>query len=153
MSVEDYRGYPDEITVREVKVGKKVLVTTLLNPRQTPKSELRQLFWQRWNVELDLRNIKSTLGMERFSCKTPSMVEKELWVYLLAYNLIRLLMAEAASQAGALPRQLSFKHTLQIWVAWSARQFLSRHPRTQSACLCSSRRYASAIDLAGSSRG
>jgi hypothetical protein len=128
MSLEDYRGHPDELTVREVKVGKKVLVTTLLNPRQTRKGELGQLFWQRWNVELDLRNIKSTLGMERFSCKTPSMVEKELWVYLLAYNLIRLLMAEAASQAEVLPRQLSFKHTLQSWQAWSARQFLCEAP-------------------------
>jgi hypothetical protein len=126
MSVEDYRAYPDEITVREVKVGKKVLVTTFLNPRQTPKGELGRLFWQRWNVELDLRNIKKTLGMERFSCKTPALVEKEMWVYLLAYNLIRLLMAEAAHQAEVLPRQLSFKHTLQIWVAWSARQFLSQ---------------------------
>jgi DDE family transposase len=125
MSVEDYCAYPDGITVREVKVGKKVLVTTFLNPRQTPKGELDRLFWQRWNVELDLRNIKRTLGMERFSCKTPAMVEKEMWVYVLAYNLIRLLMAEAAQQAGVLPRQLSFKHTLQIWVAWSARQFLS----------------------------
>lgn len=128
MSVEDYRGYPDEITVREVKVGKKVLVTTLLNPRQTPKGELEQLFWQRWNIELDLRNIKSTLGMERFRCKTPAMVAKEMWVYWLAYNLIRLLMAEAAHQDGVLPRQLSFKHTLQIWVAWSARQFLCDMP-------------------------
>lgn len=125
MSVEEYRGYPDELTMREVKVGKKVLVTTLLNPRQAPKGELGQLFWQRWNVELDLRNVKSTLGMDRFSCKTPSMVEKELWVYLLAYNLIRLLMAEAASQVEVLPRQMSFKHTLQIWVAWSTRQFLT----------------------------
>ena len=128
MSVEDYRGYPDEITMREVKVGKKVLVTTFLNPRQTPKGELGQLFRQRWNVELDLRNIKSTLGMERFRCKTPDMVEKELWVYVLAYNLIRLLMAEAAHQAEVLPRQLSFKHTLQIWVAWSARQYRSEAP-------------------------
>jgi hypothetical protein len=128
MSIEDYRRYPDELTVREVKVGKKVLVTTLLNPHQTPKGELGQLFWQRWNVELDLRNIKSTLGMERFSCKTPAMVEKELWVYLLAYNLIRLLMAEAATQNEVLPRQLSFKHTLQVWVAWSARQFRSEAP-------------------------
>ena len=128
MSDEDYHAYPDVITVREVKVGKKVLVTTFLNPRQTSKGELGRLFWQRWNVELDLRNIKCTLGMERFSCKTPAMVEKELWVYLLAYNLIRLLMAEAAHQAGVLPRQLSFKHTLQVWAAWSARQFLSEAP-------------------------
>lgn len=53
------------------------------------------------------------------------MCEKEMWVYFLAYNLIRLLMAEAALQAGVLPRELSFKHTLQIWVSWSQRQFLS----------------------------
>ncbi len=125
MSVEAYRGYPDEIKVREVKVGKKVLVSTLLSPRKTPKAALGKLFWQRWNVELDLRNIKTTLGMEALSCKTPQMCEKEFWAYLLAYNLIRLLMAEAALQAEVLPRQLSFKHTLQIWVAWSQRQFLS----------------------------
>jgi len=54
------------------------------------------------------------------------MCEKEFWVYLLAYNLIRLLMAEEALRADGLPRQLSFKHTLQLWVAWSHRQFLSR---------------------------
>lgn len=75
--------------------------------------------------ELDLRNIKTTLGMDALSCKSPEMCEKEMWVYLLAYNLIRLLMSEAALQARMLPRQLSFKHTLQIWIAWSQRQFLS----------------------------
>lgn len=125
MSLEEYRRYPDEITVREVKVDRKVLVTTLLAPRKTAKSALRDLYFQRWHVELDLRNIKTTLGMETLSCKTPGMCEKEMWVYLLAYNLIRLLMAEAALQAGVLPRQLSFKHTLQVWLAWSRQQFRS----------------------------
>jgi hypothetical protein len=125
MSRQQYEGYPAELTLREVKVGKKVLVTSFVNPREVCKRELGKLFVQRWNVELDLRNIKTTLGMERLSCKTPEMCEKELWVYMLAYNLIRLLMAEAANQAGVLPRQLSFKHTLQVWVAWSQRQFLS----------------------------
>jgi hypothetical protein len=80
---------------------------------------------QSFTRQLDLRNIKTTLGMEALSCKTPQMCEKEFWTYLLAYNLIRLLMAEAALQAEVLPRQLSFKHTLQIWAAWSQRQFLS----------------------------
>ena len=80
---------------------------------------------QSFTRQLDLRNIKTTLGMEALSCKSPQMCEKELWIYLLAYNLIRLLMSEAALQAGVLPRQLSFKHTLQIWIAWSQRQFLS----------------------------
>jgi len=126
MSREEYRGYPKQITMREVKIDKKVLVTTFLSRRQMSKTALGELFWQRWNVELDLRNIKTTLGMEALSCKTPQMCEKEFWVYWLAYNLIRLLMAEAALRADVLPRQLSFKHTLQIWVSWSQRQFLCK---------------------------
>ena len=122
MSPEAYKDYPDELQVREMKVRGKVLVTTLLKPRKVSKSELGKLFVQRWHVELDLRNIKTTLGMETLKCKTAVMCEKEMWVYFLAYNVIRLLMAEAASQAGVFPRELSFKHTLQIWVAWSQRQ-------------------------------
>ena len=57
--------------------------------------------------------------MERLSCQTPAMATKEIWVYLLAYNLIRLMMAQAALLAHRLPRQLSFKHTVQIWIAWT----------------------------------
>jgi hypothetical protein len=79
------------------------------------------LYRQRWHVELDLRNIKTTLGMEHLRCKSPEMAIKELWVYLLAYNLIRLLMAQAALLADQIPRQLSFKHTVQIWMAWQHR--------------------------------
>jgi hypothetical protein len=90
------------------------LVTTFLNPRQVHKTELYALYGMRWNVELDLRNIKTTLGMNELSCLTPQMNEKEFWVHLLAYNLIRLLMAQAAIQTGAHPRQLSFKHTVQM---------------------------------------
>ncbi len=58
------------------------------------------------------------MGMERLSCKTPEMNEKEMWVYLLAYNLIRWLMCQSALLADLLPRQISFKHTLQLWLAW-----------------------------------
>jgi hypothetical protein len=125
MTAEAYAGYPDTVTLRETKVGKKVLVTSFLNPREVCKRELEVLFLQRWHVEVDLRHIKTTLGMESLSCKTPEMCEKELWIYMLAYNLIRLLMVQAAAHAGVLPRQLSFKHTLQVWIAWSQRQFLA----------------------------
>jgi len=59
--------------------------------------------------------------MEHLRCKTPEMALKELWVYLLAYNLIRLLMAQAALLADQIPRQLSFKHTVQVWIAWQKR--------------------------------
>jgi hypothetical protein len=51
------------------------------------------------------------------------MNEKEMWVYLLGYNLIRLLMCEAALQAEILPRDISFKHTLQLWIAWSLQSY------------------------------
>jgi hypothetical protein len=70
--------------------------------------------------QLDLRNIKATLGMDVLSCHTAQMNEKEMWVYLLAYNLIRLLMAQAALDAGLHTREISFKHTLQLWTGWTS---------------------------------
>jgi hypothetical protein len=118
MTREQYDAFPDTLEIREIKVHSKVLVTTLLCASKVPKKALGDLYSSRWNVELDLRNIKTTLGMERLHCKTPAMNEKELWVYLLAYNLIRLLMTESAKQADVLPRLLSFKHSLQLWLAW-----------------------------------
>lgn len=120
MSPTQYRAFPDELTVREVEVDGRVLVSTLLDARQVPKGELSQLYARRWHVELDLRNIKTTLRMDVLRCLTPSMVEKEMWVHLLAYNLIRLLMAQAALNAGIHPRELSFKHTVQLWTEWTS---------------------------------
>lgn len=119
MTAEQYESAPGTLTVRELEVGGRVLVTTLTCPNTIPKSALKDLYKRRWQVELDIRNIKTTLGMETLSCKTPKMGEKEMWVYLLAYNLIRLIMAQSALMADVLPRTLSFKHTLQLWLAWS----------------------------------
>jgi hypothetical protein len=119
MTLEQYESEPSTLTVRELEVGGRVLMTTLTCPNAIPKSALKDLYQRRWQVELDLRNIKTTLGMETLSCKTPKMGEKEMWVYLLAYNLIRLVMAQSALMADVLPRSLSFKHTLQLWLAWS----------------------------------
>lgn len=117
MTLEQYESVPDTLVVRELETGGKVLVTTLLCPRTTPKITLQALYKRRWQVELDIRNIKTTLGMETLSCKTPQMGEKEMWVYLLAYNLIRLIMLQSSLLADVLPRSLSFKHTLQLWLA------------------------------------
>jgi hypothetical protein len=66
--------------------------------------------------------------MEKLSCKTPDMCEKELRVYMLAYNLIRLLMAEAAVHAGVDPRKLSFKNTVQVWRSLLERPELAENP-------------------------
>jgi hypothetical protein len=120
MSLQQYRTFPKELTVREVKVGGQILVTTMLNARAVRKGELSDLYAHRWHVELDIRNLKTTLGMDVLRCLTPQMVEKELWVYLLAYNVIRLLMAQAAREAGVHPRELSFKHTVQMWTEWTS---------------------------------
>jgi hypothetical protein len=127
MAQADYDEAPLTLTVRELRADGKLLVTTLLCPTQTPKAALKALYRSRWQVELDLRNIKSTLGMEALSCMTPTMAVKEIWVYLLAYNLVRLMMAQAALLADRLPRELSFKHTLQLWVAWRQRGMGSDH--------------------------
>jgi hypothetical protein len=121
MTPEQYAHFPDELTVREVKVAHQVLVTTLLDHRKVSKDDLSALYARRWNVELDLRNLKTTTGMDVLSCQTPQMNEKQLWVHLLAYNVIRLLMAQAACNAGIDPRDLSFKHTVQLWTEWVSR--------------------------------
>jgi hypothetical protein len=121
MGQYEYDQAPSTLKVREFQAGGKILVTTFVCPKENPKNVLKALYRCRWNVELDLRNIKTTLGMEHLRCKTPQMAIKELWVYLLAYNLIRLLMAQAALLADQVPRQLSFKHTVQIWMAWQQR--------------------------------
>ncbi|HET9679931.1 MAG TPA: IS4 family transposase [Gammaproteobacteria bacterium] len=118
MPQAQYDAAPDSLTLRELKVGGKILVTSMTCAKGTPKPALKALYRSRWHVELDLRSIKTTLGMEVLRCRTPEMNEKEMWVYLLAYNLIRLLMADAASLSDVLPRQLSFKHTLQLWLGW-----------------------------------
>jgi hypothetical protein len=126
MTPAQYEAMPSSLTVREVEVDGRVLVTTLLEPRTTPKGELAELYARRWQVELDLRNIKITLGMDVVRCQTPAMVEKEIWVHLLAYNLIRLLMAQAALTAGVHPRELSFKHTVQLWTEWTTQRLGDR---------------------------
>ena len=119
MTQDYYDGAPDSLSIRELSVGGKTLITTLLSPKDTPKVELNNLYKKRWQIEVDFRNIKTTMGMETLSCRTPEMNEKEIWIYFLAYNLIRLLMAQAALLANILPRQISFKHSLQLWVSWS----------------------------------
>ena len=121
MTPGQYARAPDELTLREVKVAHQVLVTTMVDHGQVSKHDLSALYARRWNVELDLRNLKTTTGMDGLSCQTPQMNEKQLWVHLLAYNVIRLLMAQAACHAGVDPRGLSFKHTVQLWTEWISR--------------------------------
>ena len=89
-----------------------VVVTTLLDAQTDPAEELGELFRERWHAELDLRALKTEMQMEMLRTETPEMVRKEVAMHLLAYNLIRGLMAEAAQAEGLKPRRLSFKGSL-----------------------------------------
>ena len=118
---------PDYLEVRETQVlvkqagfrtRKVIVVTTILDVEQATKEELADLYRSRWNNELDFRSVKITMQMDRLRCKTPELVRKEIWTHLLAYNLIRTIMAQAASKHGHQPRSLSFKGAIQTLEAF-----------------------------------
>lgn len=122
-----YNELPDSITIREVRFQVEqpgfrtrsiVVVTTILDPAQASREELAELYRARWNNELDLRSIKVVLQMDRLRCKTPELVRKEVWAHVLAYNLIRTVMAQAAASVDVSPRSISFKATLQVLEAF-----------------------------------
>ena len=122
-----YKSLPESLTIRETRFRVEqpgfrtkdiVVVTTLLDPKLTTKEDLALLYRERWNNELDLRSIKITLQMDILRCKTPELVRKEIWTHVLAYNLIRTIMAQAAVQYEIPPRSISFKATLQTLEAF-----------------------------------
>jgi hypothetical protein len=124
---QTYKLLPEYITVREARIRVEqagfrtkviVVVTTLLDPRQTTQEDLATLYRERWNNELDLRSIKSTMQMGDLRCKTPELVRKEVWTHVLAYNLIRTIIAQAASRHDIQPRSISFKGTIQTLEAF-----------------------------------
>jgi len=128
MDAEAFARLPRELRMREVRVRisergfrtkEVVVVTTLLDHERYSAADLAQLYRVRWNAELYLRSLKSTLGMDALRCKTPEMVRKELWAHLLAYNLIRTLMAQAAVSHDTPVHEISFKGTLQTMDAFA----------------------------------
>lgn len=139
MDAAEYAELPAELPVREVRVVVRqrgfrtrvlVLATTLLDPRAYPIDALADLYRQRWHAELNLRSLKGPLGLDVLRCKTPAMVEKEFWARLLAYNLIRGVMAQAALAHGTRPERVSFKGALQT-LAECAPLAVSADPATR----------------------
>jgi hypothetical protein len=141
MDQATYDSLPPSMTMREVRlhvhrpgfrVRQLVVATTLLNAEVYSRDDLVELYRARWHAELDLRSLKETMHMDVLRCKTPELVRKEIWTHLLAYNLIRTVMAQAAVQHGIPPRTISFKGALQTLQAF--------HPMIQQAAtseLCS----------------
>jgi hypothetical protein len=122
-----YRALPESIAVREARVRvarpgfrttSVVVVTTLLDPKQVTREELGELYRARWHAELDLRSIKSAMQMGELRGKTPEAVRKEVWAHVLAYNLIRAVMAQAAARHDIPPRSISFTGAMQTLEAF-----------------------------------
>lgn len=116
MSQETYETYPEKMAIREFKVNGKVYVTTILSDKKHNKFELSALYLLRWQVEITLKSIKTTMNMHMLSSKTPEMVRKEIGVHFIGYNIIRIMIAEACSRYGSNmnPNQISFKATIQL---------------------------------------
>jgi len=128
MDQDTYQRMPESIEVRQVQVRVEqpgcrtkslVVVTTLTDEKKYATEDIAELYHQRWLLELDIRAIKCSLGMDVLRCKTPEMVRREVWTCLLAYNLIRRTMLQAASESGLSPHQLSFTAAMQkIAACW-----------------------------------
>ena len=121
-----YEQIPESMSLRLIKVqiqepGFRVeslwVVTTLVDAQKYPREDIADLYRQRWMVELDIRTIKKTMGMDILRCKSPAMVRQEMWTCLLAYNLIRKALLEAAYETDHSPRELSFTTAMQTIAA------------------------------------
>lgn len=121
MAPAQWKQLPQTLTVRETRrtitrPGFRpvtlTIVTTLLDPKKYPADELFALRLRRWDVETDLRHLKSTLGMEVLHCKTVEGVQKELWMFLLIYNLVRAVMVQAARRQKVNVSRISFASAL-----------------------------------------
>jgi len=122
MDRDTYDRMPESIEVRQARVHvdeagfrtkSLVVVTSLTHAKTYPKDDIAELYRARWQVELDIRTIKVTLGMDILRCRTPAMVHREIWTCLLAYNLIRQAMLQSARASGLSPRELSFTAAMQ----------------------------------------
>lgn len=126
LTQEEYDALPDTLTVRLVRfrckvpgqrTDKIIVATTLLDPVKYPADAIAKLYARRWEVETDLDHLKTTMQMEFLYTHTPEMVRREIWAHLLAYNLIRTLMWDAAELRHVAPCEISFKGTIQEMMA------------------------------------
>jgi len=123
LTQEQWKQFPDELPVRlirckgpdrEGKQKTRTIVTTLLDPKAYPAGEVAALYLHRWEIEVRFRDIKTTLGMEMLRTKSPAMIEKELLMHQIVYNLMRLVMLKAATAHGVNHRRLSFRGVQQV---------------------------------------
>jgi hypothetical protein len=136
-----WKKLPEALTVRLVRfkgrtrqgvIKKITVVTSLLDEKMFPDFAIAQLYAQRWQIELHYRQIKTNLSLDILRCLTPKMIEKELWMHAIAYNLVRLLLLETSLRHDVPLDRLSFKGALDALHAWADRLPRSRSARTRA---------------------
>ncbi len=131
----DVRVVEIQVEVPGFRTQKLVLVTTLLDAHEFSASELGRLYYLRWAVELFFRDIKQTLGLDVLRCQTPAMVEKEIVMQALAYNLIRALMRDIAQSYALSVSRISFKGTVDALRQWQELfEGSQEHPAAGGVC-------------------
>jgi len=142
MSREEFQALPNTMVLRMIRFRCQVagwrtetimVVTTLLDPEAYPARDIAELFRRRWEIETDLRHVKTTMNMDVLRTESPEMVRKELWAHLLAYNLIRTLMWDAAEHRHLSPLRLSFKGAIQEMAALWPYSASAAHQRDLTA--------------------
>jgi hypothetical protein len=122
MTPAEYAKLPGSLMMRELRYEVKqkgfrvrsvTLVTTLLNPQRYPTEELAKLYQKRWSIETNFGHLKTTLGMDVLKCKTVAGVEKEATMFVLVYNLVRMVMRETARRQGVEVERISFIDALR----------------------------------------
>ena len=125
---QTWREMPETIIVREIKIQVGIpgfrtqtifLATTLLDPAAFPAHAFADLYRRRWMAELFLRDLKTTMAMDVLRCKTPKMIDTELWMHVIAYNLVRALALEAALACGLAYERLSLKGAISTVRQWA----------------------------------
>ncbi len=128
-SEEEFAALPETLTLRMIRLSvaakgfrtrSVVLVTTLTDAELYPADSLRELYGERWQVELHFAPIKTILAMDVLRCKSPAMIEREVAIHRIAYNLVRSLMQRAAHQHGVPLNRISFKGSLDGARHWAA---------------------------------
>lgn len=136
-SKAEWEALPDVLRLRQIKVTVEnpgfrtqsfYIVTSLLDAQSYRAEDLADLYYQRWQVELYFRNIKTTMGMDILRCKTPDMIRKEILMHFIAYNCIRRLIYESAKTLNTQHERVSFKGGLQALRQWIDNGHLSIKP-------------------------
>jgi hypothetical protein len=129
LSREAFVALPKTVPLRLIKLKVSVagfrskeitLATTLMDPILYPADELRKLYLKRWQVELHFAQIKTILGIDVLRCKSPDMVEREVLIHLICYNMIRALMQRSAHLYDQPLERISFKGTLDTLGQWAS---------------------------------